>query len=231
MRSMRSRSHWGTRPPWSGRLAVPVGAVMNECSEYSSCTLASMGIREIAKIGEPVLREVAREVTRGELAAPETQAFIDDLIATMRHAKGAGLAAPQVFDGRRICAIEVRDNPRYPYKPNIPLTVLVNPKLTLLGDETYPSFEGCLSVPNLRGVVRRHVGVRVEALDRHGEPIDEEIWGLSAGTFQHEIDHLDAMLFVDRVEDTRTLCTWEVFKRDHEAAFVEIVEDLVARFG
>ncbi|HJK94268.1 MAG TPA: peptide deformylase [Polyangiaceae bacterium LLY-WYZ-15_(1-7)] len=185
----------------------------------------------IAQIGEPILREVAREVTPEELATPETQAFIDRLVGTMRHARGAGLAATQVFDGRRICAIEVGENPRYPYKPRIPLTVLVNPKLTPLSDETFMNYEGCLSVPDLRGLVPRHVGVRVQALDRHGAPIDREVWGLSAGTFQHETDHLLGTLFVDRVQDPKTLCTWATFEAHHKAAFVERVEALVARFG
>lgn len=190
-----------------------------------------MPIRDIAPIGEPILRSPARSIDRDELARDETQAFIDDLIATMRHAKGAGLAATQVYDERRICAIEVGDNPRYPYKPTIPLTILVNPKVTSITEETFANYEGCLSVPDLRGVVERAVGVRVEAWDRHGEPIEREIWGLSAGTFQHEVDHLDGVLFVDRVTDPKTLCTWEAFERHHRAPFVARVEALVKRFG
>ena len=185
----------------------------------------------IAHIGEPILREPAREVSREELLAPETQAFIDDLIATMRAARGAGLAATQVFDARRICVMEVGDNPRYPYKPRIPLTVLVNPRITPLTEERFANYEGCLSVPDLRGIVHRPVGIRVEAWDRAGEPIDREVWGLSAGTFQHEVDHLDGLLFVDRVEDTRSLCTWATFERHHREAFVARVEALVKRFG
>ena len=190
-----------------------------------------MTLRAIATIGEPVLREPARPLTRDELHMPETQAFIDDLIETMRHANGAGLAANQVFTPRQVCVIEVGNNPRYPYKPKIPLTVLVNPTLELLGDETFESYEGCLSVPDLRGVVRRHVGVHVRAWDRNGEPFEREVWGLSAGTYQHELDHLDGTLFVDRVTDPRSLCTWASFQRHHQAAFVERAEALVARFG
>ena len=185
----------------------------------------------IAQIGEPVLREVARTVTPDELATPEFQTFIDDLIATMHHAKGAGLAANQVFRPVQVCAIEVRDNPRYPYKPNIPLTVLINPELVPLSDETFENYEGCLSVPNLRGVVRRFAELRVRALDRHGQPLDFEVRGVSAGTFQHECDHLQGKIFVDRVADTTTLCTWDAFHRHHEAAFRARVEALVARWG
>src|SRR3954471_9005846 len=132
-----------------------------------------MAIRKIAQIGHPVLRQVARQVSREELASPAMQTFIDDLVETMHDADGAGLAANQVYEPIQICAIEVRDNPRYPYKPNIPLTILVNPKLTPVGDEQFDNFEGCLSVPNLRERVKRYVHLHVTAWDRFGNPIDE----------------------------------------------------------
>src|SRR5580692_1477584 len=189
-----------------------------------------MAIRKIAQIGHPVLRQVAREVTREHLATPAMQQFIDDLIETMRDADGAGLAAIQVYEPIRICAIEVRDNPRYPYKPKIPLTILVNPTLTPVGDELFDNNEGCLSVPNLRGVVKRFVHVRVQAQDRDGHPIDEVVHGLKAGTYQHEVDHLNGRVFVDRA-DPATFATWTEFERHHRAAFVEQVQQLVARVG
>jgi peptide deformylase len=190
-----------------------------------------MAVRPIAQIGEPVLRAPTRIVAPEHLASAEIQGLIDDLIDTMRDACGAGIAANQAFASERICVIEVKDNPRYPYKPPIPLTVLVNPKITLLGDEIFANYEGCLSVPNLRGVVSRHVRIRLEALDRHGNPIDRIIEGLSAGTYQHEVDHLDGLLFTDRVTDSRTLSTWNAFEQHHKAAFVQRAEALVARFG
>ncbi|MFO0561019.1 MAG: peptide deformylase [Polyangiales bacterium] len=190
-----------------------------------------MTIRKIATIGHPVLRERSREVTREELASPDTQRFIDDLIETMRDASGAGLAAPQVYEPIRIVAVEVKKNARYPYKPDIPLTVLVNPVLEPLTEETFDNYEGCLSVPNLRGVVARFTEVRLTAWDRHGNPVNSVIKGLSAGTFQHECDHLDGMIFVDRVKDTRTLATWTDFERYHMAAFVERARALVERYG
>src|SRR6185295_20317577 len=189
-----------------------------------------MAIRKIAQIGHPVLRQVARDVSREELALPATQRFIDDLVETMRDADGAGLAAIQVYEPIRICAIEVRNNPRYPYKPPIPLTVLVNPILTPAGDEQFDNYEGCLSVPNLRGMVKRFVHVRVQALDRDGKPIDEVVHGLKAGTYQHEVDHLRGKLFVDRA-DPSTFTTWTEFERHHRARFVERVTELVARVG
>lgn len=142
-----------------------------------------MTIRKIAQVGHPVLRQVAREVSREELLSEPMQRFIDDLIETMRDANGAGLAANQVYEPIQICAIEVGENPRYPYKPKIPLTILVNPKIEPLSDETFENYEGCLSVPDLRGVVRRHVEIRVRAWDRYGQEIDQVVRGLSAGTF------------------------------------------------
>ncbi|HWM85786.1 MAG TPA: peptide deformylase [Kofleriaceae bacterium] len=190
-----------------------------------------MAIRKIASIGHPVLREPARRVTREELASPAMQSFIDDLVETMRDASGAGLAANQIYEPVRICAIEVSDNPRYPYKPNIPLTILVNPELELVGDETFENYEGCLSVPNLRGLVPRGTRVRLRAWDRHGAAIEQNVGGLTAGTFQHEVDHLDGVLFVDRVRDPKTLCTWAEFDRFQRAAFVERATELVRRFG
>jgi peptide deformylase len=189
-----------------------------------------MAIRKIAHIGHPVLRQTARPVTREELATPDMQRFIDDLVETMRDAEGAGLAAIQVYEPIQICAIEVRNNPRYPYKPPIPLTILVNPTLTPLDQEQFDNYEGCLSVPNLRGIVRRHVNIRVQAWDRHGNPIDETIRGLKAGTYQHEVDHLHGTIFVDRA-DPSTFATWTEFERHHKDAFVARIGELVARVG
>ena len=190
-----------------------------------------MAIRKIAVVGHPVLRHVARKLTREELLAEPTQRFIDDLIETMRDANGAGLAAIQIYEPIQICAIEVKDNPRYPYKPNVPLTVLVNPEITPLTDETFENFEGCLSVPDLRGVVERKTEIRVRAWDRAANELDVVVRGLTAGTYQHEVDHLHGKLFLDRVRDTTTLCTWKEFERNHQAAFAERARALVAKFG
>ncbi len=191
-----------------------------------------MTLLKIAQIGHPVLRERAREVHRDELSSERVQRFIDDLVETMRDANGAGIAAPQVFEPIRVTAIEVTGaNPRYPYKPKIPLTVLVNPVISPIGDERFDNYEGCLSVPNLRGVVARSAHVRVRAWDREGRDLDFEARGISAGTYQHEVDHLDGILFVDRVADPRTLTTWDNFDRHHRASFVAYAEGIVARYG
>ena len=190
-----------------------------------------MTLLKIAHIGHPVLRQRAREVGRDELLSDEVQRFIDDLVETMRDASGAGLAAIQVHNPVRIFAVEVKDNPRYPYKPNIPLTILVNPVLTPLTDEVFDNYEGCLSVPNLRGVVERLAAVRVSGWDREGKPYERDVRGISAGTFQHENDHLDGTIFVDRVKDPRTLTTWAEFDRYHKQPFVERIVPFIKRMG
>src|SRR4051794_39599663 len=203
----------------------------SRCARRDEPDAADMTALRIRAIGDPVLRERAREVTAAELESPEVQALIDDLIETKRSAGGAGLAANQVGDLHRIAVVEVeQDNPRYPYKPVFPLTVLVNPEVEPLGDETIAVNEGCLSVPGLRGTLQRHARVRVRYLDRDGESRELEIAGLTAGTFQHEVDHLDGVLFVDRA-DPRTLSTWDEYERHHRDAFTERAHEIVERFG
>jgi peptide deformylase len=190
-----------------------------------------MAVRDIVTIGDPVLRERARELTSEELRTPEVQALIDDLVDTMRAAGGAGLAANQVGERVRVAVVEVDDNPRYPYKPPIALTVMVNPVLEPVGDELIEVNEGCLSVPDLRGDLPRHARVRVRYLDRDGERREDVRAGLTAGTFQHEVDHLDGVLFLDRVRDPHTLATWEQFDRHQRDAFVAQARSIVARYG
>jgi peptide deformylase len=185
----------------------------------------------IAQIGHPVLRQPTRTLTREELLSDQIQSFLDDLVETMREANGAGLAANQVYQSLRICTVEVRNNPRYPYRPNIPLTILVNPILTPVGDETFVNYEGCLSVPDLRGQVRRHCEVKVDAWDREGNSISTVVKGMTAATYQHEVDHLDGKLFLDRVEDATSLVTQENFQRYCMDQVAADVEALVKRYG
>ena len=191
-----------------------------------------MSVREIVTVGDPVLRERAREVGAEELRSPAVQQLIDDLIETKRTAHGAGLAANQVGDVLRVAVVEVEPgNPRYPYKPTVSLRVLVNPVLEPVGDEQVEIVEGCLSVPDLRGAVPRYEVVRVRYLDREGVEHEEVRRGLTAGTFQHEVDHLDGVLFLDRVRDPATFSTWEQFDRHHREAFEARARSLVARVG
>ena len=189
-----------------------------------------MTVREVLSIGHPVLRVVADEVVAASIATDAVQRLIDDLIETMRHANGAGLAATQIGERLRIAVMEVGDNPRYPYKPRIPLTVAINPIIEPIDDETVEINEGCLSVP-LRGNVSRHVNIRVRYLDRDGVAHDEIKRGLTAGTWQHECDHLDGVLFIDRVTDRTTLSTWDEFNEFHREAFVERITAFVERVG
>lgn len=189
-----------------------------------------MSVQAIRRIGDPVLRQRAHEIDLAEIESPETQQLIDDLIDTMRDANGAGLAANQIGVQQRVVVMEVGENPRYPYKPHIPLTLAINPVIEPLDDEMVDINEGCLSVP-VRGEVPRHVNVRVRYLDRHGVEHDEIKRGLTAGTWQHECDHLDGVLIVDRVVDTTTLAEWAEFETHHRDAFVERITAFVDRVG
>jgi peptide deformylase len=190
-----------------------------------------VSVRQIVEIGDPVLRRRAREVSGGEISSPEIQTLIDDLIDTKRATHGAGIAANQVGEPVRVAIVEVEeDNPRYPYKPPEPLTVMINPTLEALDDQQIEINEGCLSVPDLRGTLQRHLEIRIRYLDREGGEHEEVKRGLTAGTFQHEVDHLDGVLFVDR-SDPRTFATWEQFDRHQRDEFVRRVARLKEELG
>jgi peptide deformylase len=186
---------------------------------------------EIVTVGDPVLRQRALEISIDELRSPEVQQLIDNLIETKRAAGGAGLAATQVSALKRLAVVEVDSSTRYAYKPPIPLTVIVNPEIEPLTAEKLVINEGCLSVPDLRGDVERFLEIRVRYLDREGEFRETVARGLSAGTFQHELDHLDGVLFLDRVTDTRTFTTWEQFERHHKQEFLRRVAPYVRSAG
>jgi len=190
-----------------------------------------VSVREVVAIGEPVLRQRARELSREEIASPRIQGLIDDLIETKRATHGAGLAANQVGERLRVAVGEVEEgNLHYPYKPPEPLTVMINPAVEPLDGEMIEINEGCLSVPDLRGSLQRHLAIRVRYLDRDGGGHDEVKRGLTAGTFQHELDHLDGVLFVDRA-DPRTFATWEEFDRHQRDEFVRRVTRLTEELG
>jgi len=164
-----------------------------------------MAILKVARLGHPVLRKVAEPVPVKEIRSAETQRLIDDMVETMREYNGAGLAAPQVHTLVQICVIEVSANPRYPDAPNIPLSVLINPVVTPLTEEMEDGWEGCLSVPDMRGVVPRHTAVRLEAHDREGGKISLVAKEFFARVIQHETDHLNGIVYVDRMRDLSTL--------------------------
>ncbi len=154
-------------------------------------------------MGDPRLLEVARPV--GDPRAADIRALVADMFDTMHAANGAGLAAPQIGVGLRVVIFGYRDagarNPRYPDADPVPETILINPELTPLGDELEEGWEGCLSVPGLRGVVPRHARLRYRGLDLDGTLIEREVGGFHARVVQHECDHLDGILYPMRVTD------------------------------
>jgi peptide deformylase len=164
-----------------------------------------MAILKVARLGHPVLRQVAEPIDVEDIRSPETQRLVDDLIETMREYNGAGLAATQVHVPKQVCVIEVKDNPRYPDAEAIPLTVLINPVVTPLTAEMEEGWEGCLSVPDMRGVVPRYIAVRLEAYDREGNRIDGVAKEFFARVLQHETDHLRGLVYLDRMKDLSTL--------------------------
>ncbi len=164
-----------------------------------------MAILKVTRLGHPVLRQVAEIVAPERIARPEFQQFIDDMIETMHEYDGVGLAAPQVHVSQQIAVLEVTKHPRYPDAPSVPLTVLINPRLTFLAETTVDGWEGCLSIPELRGVVPRYSELRVEALDRHGNPLDLIAKDFHARVIQHEYDHLQGKVYLDRMPSLDTL--------------------------
>jgi peptide deformylase len=170
-------------------------------------------ILKVARLGHPVLRQVARDLSREEIASPEIQRLADDMIETMREYDGVGLAAPQVHQSVRLLVMEVKGNPRYPEAPSIPLTVLFNVHFEGVGDEKVSDWEGCLSVPGMRGRVPRFTRITGRAVDRAGNPVAFEAEGWLARVMQHEGDHLDGKVYLDRMTDLSSLSFLEEFQR------------------
>ena len=179
-----------------------------------NATLSSvMAILKVARLGHPILREVARPVPTERIRSAEIQRFIDDMVETMREYDGAGLAAPQVHTLLQIAVIEVDGNPRYPDAPGIPLTVVVNPVVTPLTEEIEDGWEGCLSVPDMRGMVPRYTAVRLQCYDQDGQHVDLVAKEFFARVIQHETDHLQGVVYVDRMRDLSTLSYLAEWKR------------------
>ena len=158
-----------------------------------------MTVREVLRMGHPVLRERAKPVEA--LGTPELKALVQDMKDTMAYMSGAGLAAPQIGVSQRVVIFGVEGNPRYPDADDVPFTVLVNPTITLLAREVEEGWEGCLSVPGMRGVVPRYAKLRYTGFDEHGDPIDRVAEGFHARVVQHECDHLDGILYPMRMTD------------------------------
>lgn len=158
-----------------------------------------MAVRPVLKMGHPLLRQVAEPVAR--FGTTDLRNLVQDMDDTMRALNGAGLAAPQIGVSLRVVIFEVRQNPRYPDAGVVPYTVLVNPRLEPLGDDMEDGWEGCLSVPGLRGLVPRHRQLRYTGFDADGQPLDRRVDGFHARVVQHEVDHLDGILYPLRMRD------------------------------
>lgn len=168
-------------------------------------------IRQIAQLGQPVLRKVTRDIA--DPAHPEVQALIDDMLVTVDDAHGVGLAAPQVFESLSLFVIASQPNPRYPKAPDLPPFALINPELVWASDEKEKGWEGCLSIPGLRGIVPRQRKIGVRYLTRSGELREEEFSNFTARIFQHEFDHLKGIVFLDRMESPQELVTEKEYIR------------------
>ena len=175
-----------------------------------------MPTREVLRMGHPVLREKAKPVEN--VGTPELRALVADMKETMAAKNGAGLAAPQIGVGQRVVIFGVDHNPRYPDAEPVPFTVLVNPRIVMLTRDVESDWEGCLSVPGMRGVVPRYTRLRYTGTDEEGNPIDREAEGFHARVVQHECDHLDGILYPQRMTDMSTFgFTRELFP-DEEIA-------------
>src|SRR2546425_743995 len=167
-----------------------------------------MSILKVCRLGHPVLRVESQRVTKEGLSSPAIQTLIDNMMQTMVEYNGVGLAAPQVHESLAIAVIESH-GPR----GDIPMTVLINPDVTVLDEELLEDWEGCLSIPDLRGRVPRWRRLRVDALDRHGNRFELTAEGFAARVIQHEFDHLMGKVYIDRMRDFKTLAHLAEFQR------------------
>ena len=186
--------------------------------------------KEIALIGDPILRKATNFVDINKINSSLIQNIITELIDTMRYLNGAGLAANQIFYPYRLCVIEMISNPRYKYFPVIPLKVLINPKIEInKRAEIFSSYEGCLSVPNLRGKVDRYTEIKISYYNEKADFCSEKVKGISAVVYQHEIDHLDGVLFTDKVKNNKTLVTYDNYLKYHDANYKDEVKKFIEK--
>ncbi|MFQ5682072.1 MAG: peptide deformylase [Candidatus Binatia bacterium] len=172
-----------------------------------------MSVLKVARLGHPVLRGATNTLSAEQIASSELQKFIDDMIETMKEYDGVGLAAVQVHEAKKLVVLEVADNPRYPGKPSVPLSVLINPRFEPLSEEMEEDWEGCLSIIELRGKVPRYKTIRVQARDRNGQELHFVASGFHARVVQHETDHLNGKVFLDRMKDLSSLTHLQEFAR------------------
>ena len=170
-----------------------------------------MSILKVARMGHPVLRERARPLEKKDFRDPLVQKLIDDMIDTMHEYRGVGLAAPQVHEGMRLFVALLAEDP----DSKTDATVLINPEITSQGDAVEEGWEGCLSIPDIRGMVPRYTGITVKALDRNGRAIELQLKDFPARVVQHETDHLDGVLFFDRMTSLQSLTFLDEYSRYH----------------
>ena len=162
-------------------------------------------ILKVARLGHPVIRTRAHPVDPAKIATTEFQRLLDDMVETMREYSGVGLAAPQVHLALQVAVLEVENHPRYPEMPSVPLTYLINPTVTVIDSAPIDEWEGCLSIPELRGRVPRFKQLRVTGLGRNGEALDFVANDFNARVIQHETDHLKGEVYLDRMTDMKSL--------------------------
>lgn len=173
-----------------------------------------MAVRRIIRMGHPILRQAARPLTHAEIVSAETERLIEDMIDTLHDYGGIGLAAPQVGESIRLAIIEIQGgSSRYGDIPEMPLTVFINPTIEIVDAQARGFWEGCLSIPGMRGYVERPQHVRIRYTTLGVEPQEMELTGFLATVFQHEFDHLDGRLYIDRLADTTQLAFEEEFLR------------------
>src|SRR5450830_425646 len=175
-----------------------------------------MAIKTVLRMGDPVLLQKALPVEAFD--TPELHALIQDMEDTMADMDGAGIAAPQIGVSLRVVIFGVGKNPRYPDAEQVPYTVLINPELSQVDNEMDEGWEGCLSVPGMRGVVPRFTNLRYTGFDQYGNAIDRKVSGFHARVVQHECDHLDGILYPMRIEDLRTFGFTDVLFPDMDIA-------------
>jgi len=175
-----------------------------------------MAIKPVLRMGEPLLFAKAEPVARFD--TPELHALIQDMHDTMAHMNGAGIAAPQIGVSLRVVIFGVGSNPRYPDAEQVPYTVLINPLLRPVGDAMDDGWEGCLSVPGMRGVVPRYKRLHYTGFDQFGQPIDRLVSGFHARVVQHECDHLDGILYPMRIQDIKNFGYTDVLFPDSDIA-------------
>ena len=162
-----------------------------------------MAVRKVLKMGDPLLYQKAEPVEN--FFSTELQTLINDMLDIMEAMSGAGLAAPQIGVSKRVVVFGVQANPRYPNVETVPTTILINPVIEPMGPETEDGWEGCLSVPGLRGLVSRYLKIRYTGFDQEHQKIDRTVTGFHARVVQHECDHLDGILYPMRLKDIRHL--------------------------